>query len=154
ELEPLIAKPSSPGNVVPVTEVAGTPIYQSYIGSSANPGYRDFAIAAEMVADKTIASNVSLDINPSSRQMLDQLVDASYIERFLEAGARMHQAECNGCSGMGEAPASGTNSVRTTPRKVPGRSGTKEDSVFLCSPETAAASAITGVITDPRTVDM
>src|SRR5699024_9361835 len=67
ELEPLIAKPSSPGNVVAVTEVAGSPIYQSYIGSSANPGYRDFAIAAEMVAGKKIASNVSLDINPSSR---------------------------------------------------------------------------------------
>ena len=154
ELEPLIAKPSSPGNVVPVTEVVGTPIYQSYIGSSANPGYRDFAIAAEMVADKTIASNVSLDINPSSRQMLVQLVDASYIERFLAAGARLHQAGCNGCIGMGQAPASGRNSLRTTPRNFPGRSGTKEDSVFLCSPETAAASAITGVITDPRTVDM
>lgn len=154
ELEPLIAKPSSPGNVVPVTEVAGTPIYQSYIGSSANPGYRDFAIAAEMVAGKKIASNVSLDINPSSRQMLVQLVDASYIERFLAAGARLHQAGCNGCIGMGQAPASGRNSLRTTPRNFPGRSGTKEDSVFLCSPETAAASAITGVITDPRTVDM
>ena len=154
ELKPLIAKPSSPGNVVPVTEVAGTPIYQSYIGSSANPGYRDFAIAAEMVAGKKIASNVSLDINPSSRQMLVQLVDASYIERFLAAGARLHQAGCNGCIGMGQAPASGRNSLRTTPRNFPGRSGTKEDSVFLCSPETAAASAITGVITDPRTVDM
>lgn len=154
ELEPLIAKPSSPGNVVPVTEVVGTPIYQSYIGSSANPGYRDFAIAAEMVAGKKIASNVSLDINPSSRQMLVQLVDASYIERFLAAGARLHQAGCNGCIGMGQAPASGRNSLRTTPRNFPGRSGTKEDSVFLCSPETAAASAITGVITDPRTVDM
>lgn len=154
ELEPLIAKPSSPGNVVPVTEVAGTPIYQSYIGSSANPGYRDFAIAAEIVAGKTIAPNVSLDINPSSRRMLVQLVDASYIERFLSAGARLHQAGCNGCIGMGQAPASGRNSLRTTPRNFPGRSGTKEDSVYLCSPETAAASALTGFITDPRTVDI
>src|SRR5699024_4164962 len=140
--------------VVAVTEVAETPIYQSYIGSSANPGYRDFAIEAEMVAGKKIASNVSLDINPSSRQMLDQLVHASYIERSLAAGARLHQAGCNGCIGMRQAPASGRNSLRTTPRNFPGRSGTKEDSVFLCSPETAAASAITGVITDPRTVDM
>lgn len=154
ELEPLIAKPSSPGNVVPVTEIAGTPIYQSYIGSSANPGYRDFAIAAEMVAGKSISSNVSFDINPTSRQMLMQLVDASYIESFLSAGARLHQAGCNGCIGMGQAPASGRNSLRTTPRNFPGRSGTKEDSVFLCSPETAAASALTGVITDPRTINM
>ncbi len=154
ELEPLIAKPSSPGNVVPVTEVAGTPIYQSYIGSSANPGYRDFAIAAEIVADQTVAANVSLDINPTSRQMLVQLVDASYVARFLSAGARLHQAGCNGCIGMGQAPASGRNSLRTTPRNFPGRSGTKEDSVFLCSPETAAASALTGVITDPRTLKM
>jgi len=151
ELEPLIAKPSSPGNVVPVTEVAGTPIYQSYIGSSANPGYRDFAIAAEMVAGKSVDPSVSLDINPTSRQMLVQLVDASYIERFLSAGARLHQAGCNGCIGMGQAPASGRNSLRTTPRNFPGRSGTREDSVYLCSPETAAASALTGVITDPRT---
>ena len=154
ELEPLIAKPSSPGNVVPVTEVAGTPIYQSYIGSSANPGYRDFAVAAEIVADQTVAANVSLDINPTSRQMLVQLVDASYVARFLSAGARLHQAGCNGCIGMGQAPASGRNSLRTTPRNFPGRSGTKEDSVFLCSPETAAASALTGVITDPRTLKM
>src|SRR5699024_11644216 len=121
--------PSMPGNVVPVTVVAGTPIYQSYIGSSANPGYRNFAIAAEMVTVKKIASNVSIDINPSSRQMLVQLVDASYIERFLAAGARLHQAGCNGCIGMGQAPASGRNSLRTTPRNFPGRSGTKEDSV-------------------------
>lgn len=154
ELEPLIAKPSSPGNVVPVTEVAGTPIYQSYIGSSANPGYRDFAVAAEIVADQTVAANVSLDINPTSRQMLVQLVDASYVERFLSAGARLHQAGCNGCIGMGQAPASGRNSLRTTPRNFPGRSGTKEDSVFLCSPETAAVSALTGVITDPRKLKM
>src|SRR5690625_3536256 len=153
ELEPLIAKPSSPGNVVPVTEVAGTPIYQSYIGSSANPGYRDFAVAAEIVADQTVADNVSLDINPTSRQRLVQLVDASYVARFLSAGARLHQAGCNGCIGMGQARASGRNSLRTTPRNCPGRSGTKEDSVFVCSPETSAASALSGKITDPRTLD-
>lgn len=151
-LEPLIAKPSSPGNVVPVTEVAGTPIYQSYIGSSANPGFRDFAVAAEIVDGKQIAEGISLDINPTSRQMLTDLVQASHIKSFLQAGARLHQAGCNGCIGMGQAPATGRNSLRTTPRNFPGRSGTKEDSVFLCSPETAAASALTGVITDPRTL--
>src|SRR5690625_3479342 len=137
-LEPLVAKPSSPGNVVSVTEVAGTPIYQSYIGSSANPGYRDFAIAAQIVDGKQIANGVSFDINPTSRQMLTELVDASHIARFLKAGARLHQAGCNGCIGMGQAPATGRNSLRTTPRNFPGRSGTREDSVYLCSPETAA----------------
>lgn len=154
ELEPLVAKPSSPGNVVPVTEVAGTPIYQSYIGSSANPGYRDFAIAAEMVKDKHIADGVSFDVNPTSRQMLTDLVKNMHIASLLQSGARLHQAGCNGCIGMGQAPASGRNSLRTTPRNFPGRSGTKEDSVFLSSPETAAASVLKGEITDPRTMDM
>ncbi|WP_163579512.1 aconitate hydratase [Gracilibacillus saliphilus] len=154
ELEPLIAKPSSPGNVVPVAEVAGETIYQSYIGSSANPGYRDFAIASEIVKGKQIASGISFDINPTSRQLLEQLVENGHIANLLSAGARMHQAGCNGCIGMGQAPATGRNSLRTTPRNFPGRSGTREDSVFLCSPETAAASALTGKITDPRTLDM
>ncbi|KRG13167.1 aconitate hydratase [Lederbergia galactosidilytica] len=153
QLEPLIAKPSSPGNVVPVTDVAGTPIYQSYIGSSANPGYRDFAMAAEIVKNKQIAKGISFDINPTSRQMLTDLVKESHIASLLQSGARLHQAGCNGCIGMGQAPATGRNSLRTTPRNFPGRSGTREDSVFLCSPETAAASALTGVITDPRTLD-
>lgn len=154
QLEPLIALPSSPGKVVPVREVAGTSIYQAYIGSSANPGYRDFAIAAEIVKGKQIASGVSFDINPTSRQTLTELVEASYIADLLQAGARLHQAGCNGCIGMGQAPATGRNSLRTTPRNFPGRSGTMEDSVFLCSPETATASALTGVITDPRTLKM
>ncbi|MBM7570398.1 aconitate hydratase [Aquibacillus albus] len=154
ELEPLVAKPSSPGNVVPVKEIAGEPIYQSYIGSSANPGFRDFAIAAEIVKGKHIADGLSFDINPTSRQMLTDLVQEGHIASLLQAGGRLHQAGCNGCIGMGQAPATGRNSLRTTPRNFPGRSGTKEDSVFLCSPETAAASALTGVITDPRTLEM
>ncbi|MCT1902888.1 aconitate hydratase [Oceanobacillus sojae] len=153
-LEPLIANPSSPGNVVPVTEVAGEAIYQSYIGSSANPGYRDFAIASEIVKGEQAANGISFDINPTSRQLLEQLVENGHIANLLSAGARMHQAGCNGCIGMGQAPATGRNSLRTTPRNFPGRSGTREDSVFLCSPETAAASALTGVITDPRTLDI
>ncbi|SHM89871.1 aconitate hydratase [Gracilibacillus kekensis] len=153
-LEPLIAKPSSPGNVIPVKEIEGETIYQSYIGSSANPGYRDFAIAGEIVKGKEIAAGISFDINPTSRQLLEQLVDNGHIANLLSAGARMHQAGCNGCIGMGQAPATGRNSLRTTPRNFPGRSGTKEDSVFLCSPETAAASALTGEITDPRTLEM
>ncbi|WP_026771802.1 aconitate hydratase [Sediminibacillus terrae] len=153
-LEPLIAKPSSPGNVVPVREVAGEPIYQAYIGSSANPGYRDVAIVAEIVKGKQVSNSVSLDINPASRQLLSDMTKSGLLFELIQAGGRLHQAGCNGCIGMGQAPATGRNSLRTTPRNFPGRSGTKEDAVFLCSPETAAASALTGKITDPRDLDM
>lgn len=151
-LEPLIAKPSSPGNVVPVSEEAGKPIYQSYVGSSANPGLRDFAIAALIVDGKQVNDGVSFDINPTSRQILENLADLGLLQKLIHSGARIHQAGCNGCIGMGQAPASGRISVRTVPRNFPGRSGTREDSVYLCSPETAAASALTGKITDPRTL--
>src|SRR5687767_3544254 len=149
-LEPLIAKPSSPDAVVPVRELTGMPIYQSYIGSSANPGYRDFAIVAQIVKGRRVPGYVSLDINPTSRQLLEELVAEGEVSHLLHAGARLHQAGCNGCIGMGQAPASGKVSLRTVPRNFPGRSGTTEDQVYLCSPETAAASALTGVITDPR----
>jgi aconitate hydratase len=150
EIEPLIAKPSSPGNVVPVREVAGEDIAQAVIGSSANPGLRDFAIAAAMVAGRQTASGVSFDINPTSREILTDLTTMGATAELVIGGARIHQAGCMGCIGMGQAPATGRNSLRTMPRNFPGRSGTKEDSVWLCSPETAAASALTGVITDPR----
>jgi aconitate hydratase len=149
-LEPLIAKPNSPDAVVTVRELAGMPIYQSYVGSSANPGYRDFAIVAQMVKGRRVPNNVSLDINPTSRQLLEELVAEGEISHLIHAGARLHQAGCNGCIGMGQAPASGKVSLRTVPRNFPGRSGTKDDQVYLCSPETAAASALTGVVTDPR----
>jgi aconitate hydratase len=149
-IEPLIAKPSSPENVVPVRNVAGADIYQAYIGSSANPGYRDFAIAALMVRDRQVHDRVSFDINPTSRQLLENLIAQGLLQDLVHAGARVHQAGCNGCIGMGQAPASGRNSLRTVPRNFPGRSGTREDSVYLCSPETATASALTGRITDPR----
>lgn len=152
KLVPLIAKPSSPGNVVPVSDIAGTELYQAYIGSSANPGYRDFAIVAEMVKGKTIQSRISLDINPSSRTILEELVRDGHLGSLIHAGARIHQAGCGGCIGMGQAPATDKNSLRTVPRNFPGRSGSMEDKVFLCSPETAAASALMGVITDPRTL--
>ncbi|RDI67038.1 aconitate hydratase [Nocardia pseudobrasiliensis] len=149
-IEPLIAKPSSPGNVVPVREVAGTEIAQVVIGSSANPGLRDFAIAAAMVAGRQTVPQVSFDINPTSREILTDLTIMGATTDLVIAGARIHQAGCMGCIGMGQAPATGRNSLRTMPRNFPGRSGTKEDAVWLCSPETAAASALTGVITDPR----
>jgi aconitate hydratase len=151
-LEPLIALPSSPGNVVPVREVAGREIYQTYIGSSANPGLRDFAVPALMVAGMQVHERVSFDVNPTSRQILENLVEMGLLQKLIASGARIHQAGCNGCIGMGQAPATGKISLRTVPRNFPGRSGTKEDQVYLCSPETAAASALTGVITDPRTL--
>ncbi|MEJ2637327.1 MAG: aconitate hydratase, partial [Calditrichia bacterium] len=154
ELEPLIALPSSPGNVVSVREVAGKEIYQAMVGSSANPGFRDIAIAALIVEGRITHDRVSFDINPTSRQILENLSTHGYLEKLIHAGARIHQAGCNGCIGMGQAPATGRISLRTVPRNFPGRSGTREDQVYLCSPETAAASALTGVITDARTLDM
>ncbi|MAT98368.1 MAG: aconitate hydratase [Anaerolineaceae bacterium] len=154
ELEPLIALPSSPGNVVPVRDVAGKEIYQAYIGSSANPGLRDFAVPALVADGRQTHDRVSFDINPTSRQILENLMEMGLLAKLVHAGARIHQAGCNGCIGMGQAPASGHISLRTVPRNFPGRSGTKEDAVYLCSPETAVAAALTGKITDPRELDM
>jgi aconitate hydratase len=153
-LVPLIAMPSSPGNVRPVSEVAGEQIYQTYIGSSANPGYRDLAVSAMMVQGQQVNDRVSFDINPTSRAQLETLVRDGHVGHLLSAGARLHQAGCNGCIGMGQAPATNELSLRTVPRNFPGRSGTREDKVCLVSPETATASALTGVITDPRTLDI
>ena len=153
-LEPLIACPSSPGNVVAVSEVAGREVHQVVIGSSANPGLRDFAVPATMVAGRTTHPRVSFDVNPTSRQTLEALAGEGWLGDLVEAGARLHQAGCNGCIGMGQAPATGKISLRTVPRNFPGRSGTMDDLVYLCSPETATAAALTGVITDPRDLDM
>lgn len=152
-LEPLIAMPSSPDKVRPVREVAGQEIYQAYIGSSANPGYRDLAIAAQIVAGKYVHDRVSFDINPASRQVLSELIADGHMSSLIASGARLHQVGCNGCIGMGQAPATNNLSLRTVPRNFPGRSGTPDDKVCLVSPETAAASALMGVITDPRTLD-
>jgi aconitate hydratase len=150
QIVPLIALPSSPGNVVAVSEVAGRPVAQVVVGSSANPGLRDFAIVAAIAKGRQAHAGVSFDINPSSRQILQDLTRMGSTLDLISAGARLHQSGCMGCIGMGQAPASGSISLRTMPRNFPGRSGTKEDSVYLCSPETAAAAALTGVITDPR----
>lgn len=149
-LEPLIALPGSPDAVVPVREVAGRPIYQAYLGSSANPGLKDFAVPAALVKGRQVHPDVSFDVNPSTRQVLENLIASGALQSLVRAGARIHQAGCNGCIGMGQAPATGRISLRTVPRNFPGRSGTREDSVYLCSPETATASALTGAITDPR----
>jgi aconitate hydratase len=97
---------------------------------------------------------VSFDVNPTTRGIVEQLALTGHLASLVHAGARLHQTGCNGCIGMGQAPATGQISLRTVPRNFPGRSGTKEDRVYLCSPETATASALTGVITDPRTLGM
>jgi aconitate hydratase len=153
EIEPLIAKPSSPGNVVPVREVAGKPVHQVVIGSSANPGIRDFWTVGAIVKDKMAHENLSFDVNPTSRQLIQNLAQTDAFFDLVRAGARFHQSGCLGCIGMGQAPASGKISLRTMPRNFPGRSGTLDDKVYLCSPETAAAAALTGEITDPRDLE-
>ncbi|HET8754190.1 MAG TPA: aconitate hydratase, partial [Salinimicrobium sp.] len=153
ELVPLIAKPTSPGNVVPVSEVAGLEIGQVVIGSSANPGVRDFWVAGAIVKGKAVVNNVSFDVNPTSRQVIQNLIANKGFENLIGAGARFHQSGCMGCIGMGQAPASDSISLRTMPRNFPSRSGTEDDRVYLCSPETAAASALTGKITDPRELE-
>lgn len=153
DLVPLIAKPTSPGNVVPVSEVAGKEIGQVVIGSSANPGLRDFWVAGAIVENKSVSSNVSFDINPTSRQIIQNMIENRAFANLIKAGGRFHQSGCMGCIGMGQAPASETISLRTMPRNFPSRSGTEDDQVYLCSPETAAASALTGKITDPRDLE-
>ncbi|HEX6196185.1 MAG TPA: aconitate hydratase [Jiangellaceae bacterium] len=151
-LEPLIARPSSPGNVVPVRDVAGEQVEQVVVGSSANPGLRDFAVVAAMLRDRQVHPAVSLDVNPTSREILTDLTLMGATTDLIRSGARIHQTGCMGCIGMGQAPAVGVNSLRTFPRNFPGRSGTADDAVWLCSPETAAAAALTGEITDPRSL--
>ncbi len=149
-LEPMIACPSSPDNVVKVKEVAGQPVAQVIIGSCANSSYRDILVAAKALENHQISNDVSFEINPGSRQVLENADLAGALRTLIHAGARIHQCGCLGCIGMGQAPATGTISLRTFTRNFPGRSGTKNDKVYLCSPETAVASAIKGVITDPR----
>ena len=111
-------------------------------------------MAAKIVEGRRVHPRVSFDVNPTSRQILENLARDGHLASLIHAGARLHQAGCNGCIGMGQAPATDRISLRTVPRNFPGRSGTKEDKVCLVSPETAAASALMGVITDPRTLDM
>jgi aconitate hydratase len=149
-LEPLIACPSSPGNVVPVREVAGIEVHQVIVGSSVNSSFRDLMVVARTLDGRHCHPGISLHINPGSRQVLENITQHGGMISLLRAGARLHEAGCLGCIGMGQAPGSGQVSLRTFPRNFPGRSGTKDDQVYLCSPETAAAAALTGVITDPR----
>ena len=152
EIEPMVACPSNPDNVKKACELSDIEVQQVIIGSSCNGSYRDFMMAAKIVEGKTRHPNVNFEINPGSRQTLDNVLAAGGTTALVEAGARVHEPGCLGCIGMGQAPATGTSSLRTFPRNFKGRSGTKDDLVYLCSPETAAASALMGRITDPRTL--
>ena len=150
KLEPLIACPTSPDNIKKVSEVEGIPVQQVIIGSSVNSSFRDLMIVCEAIEGKRAHPQVSLEINPGSRQALENVIREGGALALTHAGARIHQSGCLGCIGMGQAPSTGTVSLRTFPRNFPGRSGTENDQVYLCSPETAIAAAIFGKITDPR----
>ena len=151
ELVPLVAKPSSPGNVVPVDELVGTAIQQVCIGSSVNSSYEDLALCGAVMRGARLSEDlVSATATPGSRQILDQITRSGTYVDLLMAGVRMLEPACGPCVGMGQAPPSGANSLRTFNRNFPGRSGTADDQVYLCSPAVAAASMLKGVISDPR----
>lgn len=149
-LEPLTACPSSPGNVVPVRECAGIKVDQVIIGSCVNSSYRDLMVAARMMDGRHRHPETFLHINPGSQQVFENVLAHEGILPLVKAGARIHQSGCLGCIGMGQAPGTDQVSLRTFPRNFPNRSGTENDRVYLCSPETAVAAAIRGVMTDPR----
>ncbi|KJS83703.1 MAG: aconitate hydratase [Peptococcaceae bacterium BICA1-8] len=149
-IEPMVALPHSPDNVRKVSEVAGTPLFQVAIGSCTNSSYKDMAVAASILKGKKVAENVSLVISPGSRRILSKMSETGILKDLVDAGARILEATCGPCNGVGQAPAAGTNTLRTYNRNYQGRSGTKDANVFLASPETAAVSAIFGYIADPR----
>ena len=152
-LEPLIALPHMPDVVKTVREVAGQPIDQVAIGSCTNSSYRDIMTTASILDGKRVAPNVSLVLSPGSRQVLSMVAEAGGLAKILAAGARLLECTCGPCIGMGQSPVTNAWSLRTFNRNFKGRSGTLSANVCLVSPETAAASAIRGVITDPREAD-
>ncbi len=154
-LEPLIAKPRNPDNVVPVREVAGTRVAQVCVGSSVNSSYEDLAIPAYIVSrGGGVDEWLDMTVSPGSRQALDTITQSGVLRDYVAAGARLLEPACGPCVGMGMAPPSGQPSVRTMNRNFQGRSGTDDDYVYLSSPATAGATALRGVITDPRELDM
>ncbi|WPX09292.1 aconitate hydratase [Anaerocellum danielii] len=151
-LVPLAACPHSPDNVVPVSELKGIKVDQVAIGSCTNSSYKDLMKVAKILEGKTIAEHVSLVISPGSKQVLNMLAQNGALASMVASGARILECACGPCIGMGQAPRTGGISLRTFNRNFEGRSGTPSAKVYLVSPETAAASAITGYITDPRTL--
>jgi aconitate hydratase len=153
ELAPLVAKPHNPDNVVPVEEIAGTPIAQVCMGSSVNSGYADLALPGAILADRDgqiVHPEVAATATPGSRQILAAIAESGVYRQLVEGGVRMLEPVCGPCVGMGQAPPSDANSLRTFNRNFPGRSGTPEDCVYLCSPAVAAVSMLSGKIEDPR----
>jgi aconitate hydratase len=151
-LEPMVALPHSPGNVVPVRDVAGTKTAQVCIGASVNGSAEDLSFAAAVLRGEAVHPGVQLTVTPGSREVLDAIARNGSHGDFVAAGARVLEPICGPCIGVGLAPPAGEPSVRTFNRNFPGRSGTMDDEVYLCSPATAAATAIRGEITDPRTL--
>lgn len=152
EIVPYAACPHMPDIVKPVSELAGLPINQVGIGSCTNSSINDLGVAADILEGKTISANVSLGIAPGSRQVMLNTIEAGIFEKLVVAGARILESACGPCIGMGFSPNSKGVSLRTFNRNFKGRSGTADADVYLVSPETAAASALTGVFTDPRTL--
>ncbi len=152
KIEPMIAQPHMPDLVVPVREIEGKKIVQAAIGSCTNSSINDLGIAADILDGKTVAPGVSLGVSPGSKQVYTSAIEAGIIKKLVKSGARMLESACGPCIGMGFAPASGGASVRTFNRNFKGRSGTATAEIYLASPETAAASALCGCITDPRKV--
>jgi len=151
-LEPLIAKPSQPDNVVPVEEVAGTEVFQVCFGSSVNSWYEDLAIPAAVLRGSHLPATTAGTVSPGSRQILTTITTSGVLEDLERAGARILEPACGPCVGIGQAPPSGKASVRTFNRNFKGRSGTVDDQVYLASPATTAATGLHGRITDPRTL--
>lgn len=152
ELEPLVACPHSPDNVKTVRELEGMKIDQVCIGSCTNSSLLDMLKVAHILKGKTVHPDVSLSIAPGSKQVLNMIADCGALSDMIDAGARILESACGPCIGMGQAPNSAGVSLRTFNRNFEGRSGTKDGKIYLLSPETAAASAITGVLTDPRSL--
>ena len=151
-LKPLIAKPHSPDNIVSVEDIAGTKVDQVCIGSCTNSSLYDMLKVAALLKGKTISPSVSLSISPGSKQVLSMLADCGALSDMIAAGARVLECACGPCIGMGFSPNSSGVSLRTFNRNFEGRSGTADGKVYLVSPETAVAAALTGVITDPTTL--
>ena len=152
ELEPLVSQPSSPDNAVSVREIAGTPAAQVCVGSCTNSSYEDLMTVAAILKGKTVHPGVSFTVTPGSKQVYSMIARGGALAELIAAGARILESACGPCIGMGQAPATGAVSVRSFNRNFKGRSGTPDDQVYLASPETCAATALNGVITDPRTL--
>jgi len=150
ELEPMMACPGSPDNIKKVRDVQGIDVQQVLIGSCTNSNYRELMTVAYLLKDRKVHPSVTMAVNPGSKQVLQMVSKEGAIYNIIAAGARLLESGCNGCIGMGSAPGTDWVSVRSFNRNWPGRSGTKDDKVYLTSPEVCVACAITGKITDPR----